>query len=445
MQQRLERTVKLIALFPAEEQSLADALGRLISEEDIRALAAKLGDADRQLMATLLPAMKAGELAPLTLLAAASSLDVSAQVDRLLATDDGFNGENALRALWISNQQDVRARLARALSHRRYGVRRRAFELLAPDANATERARLLELAKDHSSEVRLAFAEQMATLKWDEALPALVELLGDTRNFNSQLGEPSWSRYAVARAAALALAAYDSLPPEVVDALKRVSRSRNSDPMVPAAAISALALSAEPGVADVLRQALHGAGIERAARYRPSAQAAAWAIFDRVVAGERDVVTGDLIVTATDDVPPVSGPILMAIGIVPGSVRLRLLESLETKKAADRIALVRIAAVVAQGAEELQLSEIELAILKRSEHQPHSKADQSLLESWSLKLQTDYGFERYLGWIAKVLLELPIKGEIADIRATDLPSRIPLLTLRSLTPYAEELGQDEGT
>ena len=54
---------------------------------------------------------------------------------------------------------------------------------------------------------------EMRVHLWPEAIEAFVGLLHDTRNFAGQLApQPSWARYAVARAAARALDAYEALP-----------------------------------------------------------------------------------------------------------------------------------------------------------------------------------------------------------------------------------------
>ena len=70
-------------------------------------------------------------------------------------------------------------------------------------------------AADKSAEVRLAFAILMRDAQWAEALPCLVELTRDRRDFNRNLPygwpEPETSEYAVARAALKALANYPQL------------------------------------------------------------------------------------------------------------------------------------------------------------------------------------------------------------------------------------------
>lgn len=443
-QQRSDRAEKVIALLPDDERNLAYALVHLMLGGDIAQVAAELGDADRELLAKLMPTAKVDALGPLTLLAAASGLDIAAPTDRLLATEDGRNGEIALQALQLSEPPDLRAQIAGALTHRRYVVRRRALQLLAPQAEHEERAQLVALARDHSADVRLAFADEMRSLKWPEARPALVDLLGDTRNYASHLAQPSWSRYAVARAAASCLGRYEALPVEVVSALQVAVTSGNSDPIVPAAAISALAMADEPGVIDLFRDALVGEGIKRAARYRPAAQAAAWAIFDRTVAGKNDGFRSEFIETAIDDVASIAGPLLITLGLVESDVRNRVLERLEKKGAMDRAELVRLGAIVAQTCGGLRLSEIEKAILLRVQNESSTPSDETLLQTWSLGLRTEEGFERFVAWIAEVILKLPVANEIGDIRAIELPPRISVLNLRSLTPYGEELGEDDG-
>jgi hypothetical protein len=50
------------------------------------------------------------------------------------------------------------------------------------------------------------------------------------------------------------------------------------------------------------------------------------------------------------------------------------------------------------------------------------------------------GFERFIAWIVDAAFKLPLNGEVGYIRAFDLPERIGLVTMRSLSPYREEDG-----
>ena len=69
--------------------------------------------------------------------------------------------------------------------------------------------------------------------------------------------------------------------------------------------------------------------------------------------------------------------------------------------------------------------------------------DKALLTAWCQGLDTAGGFDRFIAWIAKTL-KLPVKGLFDDIRAFDLPPRPPVLRMRSLSPYSEQVGPDDG-
>ncbi|MBB2961960.1 hypothetical protein [Methylobacterium sp. R2-1] len=69
-----------------------------------------------------------------------------------------------------------------------------------------------------------------------------------------------------------------------------------------------------------------------------------------------------------------------------------------------------------------------------------------MVEKWSQALDVDSGFERFTAWVADAAFGLPLSEEIDGIRAFDLPERIGVMTLRSMSPYREEeAGLDDGT
>jgi hypothetical protein len=71
------------------------------------------------------------------------------------------------------------------------------------------------MAKDRSAGVRLEVAEQMGERCWPEAIGPLVELLLDDRDFsedNFSTPQPFQAKYKVARATAIAIGRYESLP-----------------------------------------------------------------------------------------------------------------------------------------------------------------------------------------------------------------------------------------
>jgi len=82
-------------------------------------------------------------------------------------------------------------------------------------------------------------------------------------------------------------------------------------------------------------------------QHRPLAQAAAWALFDRVVAGKATLEDPRLLEAASDADHVVAGPLLLAFGIVTGAERQELLARLDRRGLSDRAELIRIAAAAA--------------------------------------------------------------------------------------------------
>jgi len=280
--------------------------------------------------------------------------------------------------------------------------------------------------------------------RWPEAVDALVKLLGDRRNFASHGGVGiSWSKFSVARGAARALGAYEALPDRAITALLRSARADNPDPFVACAALSALAGQDDSRVVPALLSALQSPGLDRSPAHRPRAQAAAWALFDRAVSGQSDMLIPDVARFAEQDVAPVAGPLLLALGAYPGEAREALLTRLRAYRQHDREALVRTAAIVADSVAELSLDDREQSLwrLARGEGVDSlSPEDRTSVEAWSRALDIGPGFERFIGWMTELAFKLPLHGEVGNIRAYVLPERIGVMTMRSLTPHREEDG-----
>lgn len=73
-----------------------------------------------------------------------------------------------------------------------------------------------------------------------------------------------------------------------------------------------------------------------------------------------------------------------------------------------------------------------------------SDDERSLLEDWGKGLNLDGGFDPYAAWIANKAFDLPLSDDVVYVRAFDLPDTIPVMTMRSLSPYREELPPDDG-
>jgi hypothetical protein len=442
--QRRERATRLSESFADNEHELAKALLEVLAGGEIRTTASGLSKSTRQLLTRTLASASIDLAGPLACLAAGAGANIGDAATRLLSTDDAEDGDAAIQALVIADSTDLRMQLQLAMKHKRYPVRRRAFRLLAIDATAEERTELIAVADDHSADVRLAFAEAMKEDQWPEAINALVRLLGDERNFASHAGAGStWSKYSVARAAAHALGAYQVLPREVIDALLETAQADGPDPFVGCAALSALAGQDDPRIASTLLSALSRPGLDRSPTHRPLAQAAAWAIFDRAVSNQTDILTPEAVDVAKRDTAAIAGPVLAAFALHGGDERETLLRHFKAAGQLDREALMRTAAIVADSAEGLSLDDREQVLLRLARGEtsdPLSPEDLSAVETWSLGLDVRSGFERFVGWMVEIAFKLPLCGEVGDIRAYDLPERIGVMTMRSFTPFGEEDG-----
>lgn len=444
---RLERAHALADSYPSEEQALARALADVMSGKHIGEVADALGDTTRGQIAERLAHASTDVAQPLVLLAAVAGVEVDDAVATLLATGDVQDGQVALQALRIAKPADLRDRMTGALEHKRYKVRREALRGLVPDtADPSERERLVTKASaDASADVRLAFAEMMGDHRWSESITALVTLIADDRNFATSMGmRNSWPRFAVARAAATALGKFESLPTAVIDELLAFAAGRSADPFVAAAALLALAEKDDVRITPALLASLDAPGLRHSPAHRPTAQAGAWALFDRANDGKIEDL-GSARAFATSDGPTVAGPLLMAAGMLTGSGRTTLLGQLERNGHHDRAALVRLTAVASGRAEGIELDERERLLSRLAGNGPALSDDErSLLEDWSEGLDLDSGFEPYAAWVASKAFDLPLADDLVDVRAFDLPDTIPVLTMRSMSPYREELPPDDG-
>jgi len=234
-----------------------------------------------------------------------------------------------------------------------------------------------------------------------------------------------------------------------VEGLVATVRRRSKDPFVACAAVSALAGRDGWGAPEAVSWSLETAGMADAPRHRPLAQAAAWAAFDGVVAGKAMDFGPVQMATAREDAAAIAGPLLMAIGMQGGAARTSLLADLGDVTEDGRAALVRVAAVVAQKTDGLVLEAHEKTLVELRKVETSAQlgeAEREEAESWSLGLDAEDEFERFMRWLICGVSDLPMAGEVADVRAVDVPKRIPVMTMRSLTPYRERIppGSDDG-
>lgn len=448
---RRARADSLLQSFEEAERELALSLLDVLGGGEILAVANALSEPSRKLLETTLPSASIDLSGPLACLAAGVGLNIDKAAARLLATDDAVDGEAAIQAMLIANGAGLQMTLQQALTHKRYNVRRHVLRLLAADEPTVRRSALVRAAGDHSADVRVAFANLMEEYCWPEAIDALVQLLGDTRNFSSRPGMgSSWSKFSVARAAARALGAYEELPILAVDALLEAAQADGTDPFVACAAMSALANQDDPRIVPALLVTLKAPGLDHSPSYRPRAQAAAWALCDRATTGGSEMLVPDIVRIAEGDMPFVAGPLLIAIGVNLGPMREDLLKRLRASRQLDREALVRAAAIAGDAIAGLTLDDREQILWRLARGETVDSldpTDRTSAVAWSQALNTDNGFQRFIAWIVEAVFKLPLNGEVGDIRAFHLPERVGVMTMRSLSPYREEDGGhvDDGT
>ncbi len=451
-QKRAALAEHLIDGLPDSASELARLLVALMSRKEIRTSAEALSDPARTHLSALLNSVSADVAAPLLCAAAAIGLNINSAARRLLSTGEADLGVNVVQALRIDGSPRATVILYEALKHKRYRVRRDALEILVRNGDSKGRSRLVVAATDPSADVRLAFARLMQEHKWAEAIDQLVRLLGDRRNFSSDYGMtagPFWSRFSVARRAAQALGAYDTLPPSAVENLLRVAEEGSPDPFVACSAISALACRDDNRVSKLVVAALESRGLERAPRYRPRAQAAAWAVFDRIAEAKPVEFSAEAMRIACEASPAIAGPLLMSVAILGGRKRGTLLEDLRHAGLSKRIEFVRVTAVASARATGLSLKGYESALARMQSGGPEgqlSPEECAELEQWSRSLNPDHDIEKFTTWIASSCFKLPVSKEVTNVRAFDLPRRIGVITTRSMTPASEEVaGADDGT
>ncbi|MBC3940635.1 HEAT repeat domain-containing protein [Sphingomonas albertensis] len=441
------RAAALAATFPQEERELAIAFAKVVAGGEIGAAAAELSQPSRDHLELVLTSAPSHVAGPLALIGAAAGIDVRAGSDALLATDEPDDGLVALQAMALQDPPDRQARLLAALDHGRYHVRSRALGMLVPVVTDTEERRAIaaKSASDRSADVRLAFAEAMAEHRWPEALEPLCTLLGDLRDFSHHLSSAArGSNLLVARAATSALGAYDDLPVAAIDALLAAAGAPSKDPLVPCRALAALACVDDPRVDGALTGALSAPAPRQSPAHRPLAQAAAWAIRDRVIDGKMATL-GPAADFARTQRGTIAGPLLMSAGLLGGTERKSLLDQLERDGDVERRELVVVAAAAAGRTDGLQIGDRERLIGKVVARGSTAGLDPSSLgelETWSRSLDVGGEFSRYAAWVAHDLLELPLSADLGDVRGPDLPSLLPVMTMRSFTPYREEPGSN---
>jgi hypothetical protein len=451
----IARAYLLADAYTGCEQELARSLVDAVARKNLTEISERLSTGARKALGDTLQDMPVSVAGVFACLAMAAGIDATTTVQRLLKTDDSDDGEAAVQALALKGDSASIATMKDALKHGRYRVRRKAFRLLVQAACDADRSLLLTLAKDLSADVRMAFADEMRQRTWPEAVDSLVALLQDRRNFSpdrSYLAGSSWAQYRVARAAAEALGAYQSLAESTISALLATVGDRESrDPFVACETVKAIANQVDARITPALISALVASGIDGQTEYRPLSQAAAWALFFRAQEGKLELDATQrqvLLDMASTSLPQIAGPVLMAVGVLGGKARLDLLRVLEAGGHYDRRELLVVTSVMAgeipQGVTDSVAKKLAARGITSSGDGIASGADG--LSAWSAALDPSKDVQGTTAWIASFVYQLPVMNSKFDPRDYKLPERIGLMTLRSLTPDREEFEQmDDGT
>lgn len=441
---RRSRAEAVAASFSEPQRELGLAMIKVLTGAYASQVVAGFSPSALQELSSILPNAPLSVAGVLTFLASAVDVEINASVERLLKSGEIDDGIAAVRSLAMQPSVD---QLLRAFKHRRYQVRSEALELLVRVLADEERSVLLTSADDPSADVRLTWANLMADLCWPEAVQSLLGLLKDARNFSSDYGMmegPVWAEFRVARAAAHALEAYGELPPFAVDALLEAAESPNEDPFVACACLSAISKRHDMRISSVLLKALASKGLKGARQYRPLAQAAGWALFDRALMGKLDAEDVDLTTATLDVRPSIAAPALLAAACASARTFETVLRRLKSDNLVYRIELLCAASAalrkrLLEGATECDR---DLAVLASGgtlhELRDHGKA----LEKWSRSLKNDRDVQGYTSWLVKRQFDLLVTESIENPRKFDLPERIGILSLRSLTPARERFGRE---
>lgn len=430
---------------PTAERDTAHILLDIDGQTDVRALMEGRSPEAGQLIAKLCPDSSSDLAQILVCLAAPGEGDIVGTAGKLLATGDVDDAMPAMSALRIRDGAVERDLIREALAHSRYRVRRAAMAHLVELGDPQDRAALLAMAKDSSADVRLEWARLMRRHRWPEAEPLLAELLEDERDFSLDRYHgtgTSWPRHSVARAAARALAAYDALSGDTLDAL--IASRQSHDPFVYCAALGALATRDDPRVPDILRSALHEKGLDGNPDYRVTAQAAVWGFFDRAIKGlpleaEDQMELGG---AALHDRDWIAGPALATLGIGGGEFAEALHAELINAGQASRADLLQITAAIF----ERPFGDHPMAatIVRRLGPSDADEQEAALqqLAPWYDTLPPDGLPTR---WLVDACLGLERGDEIEDPRDYRIPETIQVMTLYSMSPYhEEESGPDDG-
>lgn len=438
---------RLVDQLPPLDSAIARMILDLRDTTELRAFVAGQSSEVRERIAALCPESPDSVARILICLAALCEGSILETAERLLATGDEDEGSPALFALTIRDGPSERALIRQALTHPRYPVRRMAMQHLVPIACKADRVVLLDMASDRSADIRLAWTDLMRVHRWPDAETLLARLVLDDRDFSLDghhgMGA-SWPRFSVARSAARALEAYESLNSESI--VKLLHACHSADPFVHCAALRALSTRQDDRIPHALRAGIAAPGLRDDPDYRVVAQAAIWAYFDRAVAGlplEPDDIT--LLEDVGETGPPwLAGLALAALGICANSGADTYHARLAANGQQARADLISLASLYAEhrvgSHSQAELISGRLAAVAEDADTP---PDPALLAWYSTLTGPDV--ERQTAWLTMLALQIPPSADAEDPRVYRIPEIIPIMTMYSMTPYGEEeRGRDEG-
>ena len=138
----------------------------------------------------------------------------------------------------------------------------------------------------------------------------------------------------------------------------------------------------------------------------------------------------------------------MAIGVLDGRKRETLLSDLHQVGLTERAELVKVTAAASGATTGLFLERCEPMIARLASDVPFSQLrpeERNELKEWSRSFDTDKDVQGFTAWVANAIFDLPVPKEVGDLRKLDLPERIGVLTMRSLTSDREEnMKPDDG-
>lgn len=261
----------------------------------------------------------------LLLISAAEGQDVLVLAEQWAASEDEDDAHAGISALSNLGTAGARSAIITSLGHKHYKVRRAALKALAPAADDIERTAILRLAVDKSAPVRAALAVIIGENGWIDGHHTLITLLGDQRNYarhpeHQRREEPE---YHVARAAAEALAKFDTLPIAVLDQIVAFLAGEGDAPIDVALHASLLDLLTRPNYPaawTAIERSLSNDYVvgDVQENLYPVRYAAAWAVVFRVTGhpGEHGLVPWEPIKSLADHIDPqFAAPLLLALGV----------------------------------------------------------------------------------------------------------------------------------